>query len=124
MSASALFMGVLGLIVSFLPQEILQALGVESGRPQVIIMQILGALWMGFAMINWMCREILIGGIYGRPVLVGNVMHFVVGGLALIKGAFFSSNEWIIWLVSLTYGIFALCFSLLIFTHPLKKTPE
>ena len=32
-----------------------------------------------------MAKESLIGGIYNRPIAIGNFMHFAVGAMALIK---------------------------------------
>ena len=83
MTASALVMGALGLAATFLPQEIAAYLGASTTLP--LLIQILGALYLGFAMLNWMARTSLIGGIYSRPVASGNLVHFVVGALALAK---------------------------------------
>jgi hypothetical protein len=72
MSVSALFMTILGLGASFLPQEILAHYGSPTEGPGVLIIQIAGALYMGFAILNWMARANLIGGIYSRPVAFGS----------------------------------------------------
>jgi len=52
---------------------------------------LLGALYVDFAMLNWMVKGSLIGNIYNRPVAVANFTHFLVGGLALAKGVMGSS---------------------------------
>ena len=36
-------------------------------------------------MLNWMAKGTLIGGIYNKPIAIGNFTHFTIGGLALIK---------------------------------------
>ena len=80
-------MGVLGILLTFIPSEILKFLG--DPQPQqaaVIALQMAGALYFGFAMINWTARANLIGGIYGRPIAIGNVMHFFIGAMALMNG--------------------------------------
>jgi hypothetical protein len=121
MTASALFMGLLGLSVTFLPQEILHYMGINPSVMPLLFMQILGALWMGFAMLNWMCKEILIGGIYGRPVAVANLMHFMVGALALLKGGFKNADMPLIWIAFAFYSLFSVGFALVLFTNPSKK---
>lgn len=118
MSASALFMGLLGLSFSFLPQEIMRSAGVDPAVLPLLILQILGALLLAFAMINWMAKDILIGGIYSRPVAVGNFMHFVVGALALMKGVLKNSDLSFVWVAALIYSAFAVAFGMVIFMRP------
>lgn len=48
-------------------------------------MQIIGGLYLGFAMLNWFTRSARIGGIYNRPVVLGNLIHFIVVFFALIR---------------------------------------
>jgi len=121
MTSSAIFMGLLGVSASFLPQEILYNAGIEPTMASVLFVQILGALWMGFAMINWMCKEMLIGGIYSQPVATGNLMHFLVGALALIKVTFSNPDTSLLWAATIFYSAFAGAFSMVIFTSPVKK---
>lgn len=120
MSSSAIVMGVLGISVSFLPQEILRSEGIEPAVLPVLLLQILGALLMAFAMVNWMAKDILIGGIYSRPVAVGNFMHFMVGALALIKGAFKNPDMPVLWAAGVIYIVFAVGFAIVLFFHPTK----
>lgn len=49
-------------------------------------MTLLGAAYLGLAVLNWMAREKLIGGIYSRPVAVGNFTHFLAAAIVLAKG--------------------------------------
>ena len=86
MIASTLVMGIAGVALSFMPQEILNYFGlVNSSSINAIVLQVLGALYFAFAMTNWTARANLIGGIYGRPIAIGNLCHFTIAGLALIK---------------------------------------
>ena len=82
-------------------------------------MQIVGALYFGFAMLNWMNRKSVIGGIYSKPVVVANLAHFAVAGLALIQ-ALFSDSHWpsAVWMMGALYSVFAVCFGILFFRHP------
>ncbi len=86
MAASALFMGCLGVAASFLPQEILTWIGAPSQGALPLLVQLGGALYVGFAMVNWMAKANLLGGIYNRAVAMGNFAHFFIGATVLIKG--------------------------------------
>ena len=121
MTASAIVMGVVGIIASFLPQEILTYAGLPSAGIAPLFIQVLGALYLGFAMINWMVRAQLIGGIYGRPVAMGNFLHFMVGALALLKGYFSAPVSGVLLGATGIYTIFAISFTIVLFTHPLKR---
>jgi hypothetical protein len=118
MIISAIFLGGLGIILTFLPQEISNYLFIK----QPIIFQLLGALYFGFAMINWTAKANLIGGIYGRPVAIGNFSHFAIGGLALIKpilsGTLYG-NLWVI--ITIVYLVFGILFGYIFFNHPRLK---
>lgn len=112
-------MGVLGMILSFLPHEVLTYFDATETVSDPLILQILGALYFAFAMVNWTAKGSLIGGIYGRPIAIGNLTHFIVGGLALIK-SYFSHHEMILLSFSVVYLIFALLFSIVFLRHPVK----
>ncbi|MBC3539187.1 hypothetical protein ACFSC6_07505 [Rufibacter sediminis] len=119
MSASALVMAALGLIASFLPQEVLQYLGTDPTGMAPVLVQILGALYLGFAILNWMAKGVLIGGIYARPLAMGNMLHFFAGAMALLKGLQAGQQNSIIWALALVYGLMAVLFGLIAFRHPL-----
>lgn len=85
MMLSAVFMAIIGLAATFLPQEMAVYFGADRGGFAAIALQVLGALYLGFAFLNWTARGHLIGGIYGRAVTLGNLCHFTVGALALVK---------------------------------------
>ena len=116
MAASALFMAFLGIAATFAPHELLAWLGTAATPALALLIQLLGALYLGFAMVNWSARQSLIGGIYNRPVALGNLLHFLAGALALLKGAGAGTAP----LLALTvlYAIFALAFAWLMFTSP------
>lgn len=115
MISSAFLMGLLGITASFIPEEILTFLG-QSPTPVLSIMvQIMGALYIGFSFLNWMAKSVLIGGIYSRPLCIGNLTHFLVGGLALLKfiGRADSNNYYLITLM-IVYLLFALTFGFIL----------
>ena len=114
MSSSALVMAALGVAATFLPQEIIAALG-GSGRTLPLLVQVLGAAYLGFAMLNWMAKESLIGGIYSRPVSMGNFLHFAVAGIALVKAVVAGERAVAVLVCTAIYVVFAVAFGAVVF---------
>jgi hypothetical protein len=115
MAASSLFLGTAGLVASFAPQELLAFLDAPAAGSAPVLVQLMGALYFAFAMVNWTAKDNIIGGIYSRPVSLGNLTHFVVGALALAK---FQSPEWddrILLVLLVIYAVFAVLFGWLVF---------
>jgi hypothetical protein len=118
--ASSLAMGAAGIAASFAPVEILRALGATTPGAAPILVQLLGALYLAFALTNWTAKGAPIGGIYSRPISIGNLVHFTMGALALAKyGALHSPGVLLPAMLAL-YAIFAIAFALLVF-GPVKS---
>jgi hypothetical protein len=85
-TTSAICLAVAGVLLLFAPREAGNALlpGVSADG----LFQLLGAALLGFAAMNWTARGAALGGIYGRAVVVGNLMHFFVGACVLANRAF------------------------------------
>lgn len=63
-------------------------------------------------------RVVPVGGIYARPLAAGNVLHFVVGALALLEHAYGAPGSAGIWVIALMYSVLAFAFGYVLFTHP------
>jgi len=119
MTLSAIFMAVIGISLTFLPDEILACSGIDSGTMARIILQLLGALYFAFAMLNWMAKGAIIGGIYNKPIATANLTHFFIGGAALIKGLLhYTAAPLLLWILAGIYGVFAICFGLIFTRNP------
>ena len=123
MFAVTIYLGIAGLLLTFLPQEI--AIFFEAGtNPSfVLALQVLGSLYLGFGMMNWMAKNSIIGGIYNRPLVFGNFLHFLVSTFALLKMVQnYSKNQFVVILIlSILYVIFAISFGYLLRTSPGTK---
>ncbi len=120
MISSAIFLAIIGILLSFLPNEILIYLNIDTNQILTILLQILGSLYLGFAILNWMAKGTLIGGIYNKPIAIGNLMHFAVGSIALIKIANKVQVHSKLFLsLTIVYVIFAILFFLVF-----RKTPN
>jgi hypothetical protein len=124
MRASALVLCTLGLVGTFLPDSVLTRAGAPATPALMLLVQTLGALYLGFAGLNWMARDNLIGGIYGRPVAVGNLLHFLTAGLAAIKLVPQAEEVPWVWPFAVIYSIFAVSFALVLFRHPVSASHE
>lgn len=121
MTLSALFLAIIGILLSFLPNEIVEYLNVEPNIITILFMKIMSALYLGFGILNWMAKGTLIGGIYNRPIAIGNLMHFGVGAIALVKIAYnIQTHSGIIISLTTVYVIFALLFAYVFRTNPTK----
>ena len=121
MSISALFMGLLGLGTLFAPAEVLGVHGTAPDNATQLLIQMMGALYLGFAILNWTARGVLIGGIYSRPVAIGNFWHFLIVSLLLAKAAFVFA-AWPLVISAAVFSVFAIWFGLVLFRpSPVQK---
>lgn len=122
MIISAIFLAVNGFGLSFFPNEISLLLTNDDNHIFILILQILGALYLGFSYVNWMSKNSLIGGIYNKPLLIGNTLHFLTASIAMIKLVFkFENNHQLIIAHTIIYCLFTLCFGYVFFSDPFKK---
>ncbi len=122
MIATSLLLGASGIVLTFAPDLIIGSLRVNSSQVSVLLGQVLGALYFGFAMLNWMTKESLIGGIYNRPVAVANLTHFMIAGLALVKASISNPQlPLLLILVSGVYAVLAILFGIILFRHPIPE---
>ena len=123
MSSSAVVLGTTGILLTFIPDVVLSHLSIEANKISMFLLQIIGALYFAFSMLNWMTKNSLIGGIYNRPVAIANFTHFLIAGLALIKGIISNpSISYTIWVTGIFYCVFAISFSAILLRNPINKT--
>lgn len=121
MISSTVFLGMSGAILTFLPNETISSIAIIPSPITTLFFQLTGALYLGFAMLNWMAKDTLIGGIYNRPIAIGNLMHFGVGAIALIKIIFnILTHKEIVIALAAVYVVFAILFAYVLRTNPTK----
>lgn len=124
MISSAAVLGLSGLFLQFMPHEMLTLSGTPATGLNPLLLQMIGSLYLGFAMMNWMAKTVLIGGIYARPLAMGNFVHFMVGGLGLLKFTLLMPNSVFLWGLTAIYAVLAASFGFVFFTNPLRKNEE
>ena len=122
MTSSAIILALIGISLIFLPKEILDYFELSVSDTLELLMQIIGSFYFAFAMLNWMSKGSLIGGIYNRPIALANWTHFFIAGLALIKGVLANpSLSYVIWSIAIIYSIFAILFGIVLFKNPVSE---
>jgi hypothetical protein len=121
MAASAAWMAACGLVLTFAPREVGAMLGAASqaGTLLPLVLQLLGAIQLGGALTNWMSKGSLVGGIFGRPLAIGNLAHFSIGALALGRTALDGAAiQWPLAALAALYAALALGFYRVAFVQP------
>ncbi|MBZ5856607.1 hypothetical protein [Flavihumibacter profundi] len=119
LTLSAILLAVVGISLSFLPEEISHFLVVDNSPIFHLLLQITGALFFAFAMLNWMAKGSIIGGIYNRPLAVANFTHFAIGSLALLKAVLRHHDlPSAIWAITFGYCLLAVLFARILFRSP------
>ena len=122
MTLSAIILALIGISLIFLPKEILDYFELSVSDTLELLMQIIGSFYFAFAILNWMSKGSIIGGIYNRPIAMANLAHFVIAGLALIKGVLANpSLSYVIWSIAIIYSIFAIFFGIVAFRQPVSE---
>ena len=122
MTSSAIILALIGISLIFFPKEILNYFELSVSDTLELLMQIIGSFYFAFAMLNWMSKGSLIGGIYNRPIALANWTHFFIAVLALIKGVLANpSLSYVIWSIAIIYSIFAILFGIVLFKHPVSE---
>ncbi len=118
MTTAAIALGASGLSLIFLPQEI--AATHSWSDDSAVLLQLIGATYFGFAMLNWMARGTLVGGIYGRPIVIGNLTHFLIGASIMVRQAIATPSILVV-VAAVIYIAFAIIFGYMITHHPIKE---
>ena len=122
MTLSAMILALIGINLIFLPKEILDYLELSVSDTLELLMQIIGSFYFAFAILNWMSKGSIIGGIYNRPIAMANLTHFVIAGLALIKEILANpSLPYVIWSIAIIYSIFAILYGIVAFRQPVSE---
>lgn len=111
MTSSSILLGLAGIFALFMPDLLLP----NQGETAIMLAQLMGVLYFSFALMNWTAKDSAIGGIYARPVSLANFGHFFAGALLLVRNLLSTTFNLPIFIVTIVYAIYALCFYWLVF---------
>ena len=115
MEIVAIALGVAAVMLIFAPEVVLTRVAIEPSAGAQVIAQLYGAALFGLAMTAWIGRTLLLGGIYGRAIVVGGFAHALVGVFALAHVVRASMSNALVWGACATYAVLALWFGSLMF---------
>ncbi len=79
---AAIVLSITGIVTLFAPEILLtHVLGTVLAPHPLVSM--LGGLMFAFGYMNWMGRNAILGGIYGKPMVTANFVHGLVGTTSL-----------------------------------------
>ena len=120
LSIAACILGLPGVFLLFAPDLALASLGGNPLPEAQLFAQLAGGLALALGINNWMARGAVIGGIYGRPLLMTDLCAFFITGLGLLKAPGAFGAQPIVIAAGLLYLLCGLAFGRLLFTHPGK----
>jgi len=117
MTVTAGCYAIIGTALTFIPDEI-SAEKIPGLAASPILFQLLGAGYLGFAFMNMMVRGSIIGGIYNRPIVIGNLTHFTIGGIAILKIVNGTGFSYPLLCMGLAFCAFAVVFGVIMMKNP------
>jgi hypothetical protein len=115
MEGIAFVLGAAALMLIFAPEVVLARFAIEPSAGVLMLGQLYGAALFGIAVTTWFARTMLLGGIYGRSIVVGGFAHALVGVFALFHTLRASPGNAFVWGVFAIYAVLALWFGTLMF---------
>jgi len=117
LTLSALAQLVSGLAALFAPDELARVLDPAASSSLPVAIQLIGGSLLAFAVLNWMSRRNRIGGIYARPIGMGNLVLFTTAALTIGKALFAGHLPPAFIPAGVVFGVLAASFAWLVFVH-------
>jgi hypothetical protein len=122
--ASAILLIIAGLALLFASDVILPQVVESYPADGAWIGQLLGASWLAVGALNWLSKSALLGGIYGRPVVLANLGIYFIGTMVLLRIVIAGPAPAAVWFAFVPFGFFALIYGWLLLRGPLLRDFE
>ena len=106
------------LVLQFAPHEVLAQAGYPANDLVLVMVQLLGAIYLGFVLLNWMSKGVRMGSIYACPLVMGNLLHFFAGADALLRHAAQTPTGAWAWAAATLHALLATLFGAVLFVLP------
>jgi hypothetical protein len=83
--------------------------------------QLLGAAWLGVAALNWASQPAMLGGIYGRPVVLTNAALYFIAATVMLKVVVRGDGRAVLWAITILLTLFAAIYTWLLFRGPFER---
>lgn len=119
MVTSAAVTGAAGIALLFTPGEVYHlAAGAAAPPAAEGALQLWAAALLGLGAVSWIGRGLTLGGIYGRALVLGNLVHWTVGALVALRALFDRPAAPALWIVTALYGVLSFLFAGVLRRHP------
>ena len=120
--ASAVLQGAGGLALLFAADVMVPRLADGAPASAAWLGQLLGAALLALAWLNALHVRSLLGGIYGRSVVLPNAAFYLIGALSTLRAASaYGNGARGLWIIGGVLGIFALAYGWLLRRGPLER---
>ncbi|MEO8224275.1 MAG: hypothetical protein ABI661_05675 [Gammaproteobacteria bacterium] len=116
---SAGFLAIGGLVLLFAPDELLPRALPAFPVTVSWMGQLVAAGWLGLAVLNWVSRSTVLGGIYGRPVVLANAWFYFIGATTLLRVMFAHEHLMMLGWIAVPVAVFAGVYAWLLFRGPI-----
>lgn len=121
---SAVFLAICGIALLFASDAILPRLIPTFPDGGAWLGQAIAAGWLAAATLNWLSQSALLGGIYGRPVVVANAALYFITSSVLLKVVLRGGAHIAVWLSFGAVVILAGTYAWLLFRGPVERDFE
>lgn len=118
---SAALLAAAALPLLFAPDAVLPRLAPGFPATAAWLGQLIAAGWLSIALFNWNSRETVLGGVYGRPAVLLNLMLYVVSALALIK---VGDATIVVRALTVAFVAMAVVYGLVLLRGPFDRAPS
>jgi hypothetical protein len=118
---SAALLSLAGLVLLFASDVLLPALVPGLPPAAAWVGQLLAAAWLGVAALNWLQRSAVLGGIYGRPIVLANLALYFVSALSLLRALMSAGTSSVLWLALAPSAVLAAVYGALLLRGPFDQ---
>jgi len=122
-TTSALVLAIGGIALLFGSDELLPRLMPGMPPGATVLGQLVSAGWLALAWLNWNQRRIVVGGIYGRPTVLANLMLFLVSACSLGHWAMASGASPVLLALTVLFVVLAVVYGALFMRGPFGADP-
>lgn len=123
-SASAVLLLIGGLALLFASDVLLPSLDPALPASSAWLGQLVAAAWLALANLNWWSRSVLLGGIYGRPLVLTNSVLYFITTMVVLRSVTRSDGHPALWLMLIPAALFAIAYAWLLFRGPIERDVE
>src|SRR5271169_1639650 len=124
MITSAFLLVAHGVVLLFDPELLFKLFNSDISHERSVAAQLFSAALIGFGLMNWTGRGLVLGGVYGRPLVHGNFAFAFISLLVGIRACLNGFSNVYSWSEVVLCSAFAIVFGFLLFRGPTRQKTE